>query len=199
MMKRVLIVDNDPYVLQLLEAVVRADGHDVAACPGPEEALQQIAARPPDLLISDIMMPTMTGVEMLRRVRAEGFAGRCIMISGLSSRAVAGPALDSGADLVLPKPVDLVELLSHIARLAVSPHPEAAATAAVAGTHAAWALTENTRPWSSESLPRTRSSPPSRFIVAGRSAGPGHGEGGKGRKQGFAGDADEVREDGFSS
>jgi DNA-binding response OmpR family regulator len=79
----------------------------------------------------------MTGVELLRRARAAGFDGRCIMISGLSTRAVAAPALDSGADLILPKPVDLVELLCHVSRLVASPRPVAAAAAVDAGTHAA--------------------------------------------------------------
>jgi len=123
MSRHILIVDNDPYVLQLLEAVLLADGYSVTACGGPEEALQRIGARAPDLLITDVMMPAMTGMEMLKRARSVGFTGRCLMISGLSVRAIAEPALASGADMILPKPVDLVDLLSHVMRLLPDPRP----------------------------------------------------------------------------
>jgi CheY-like chemotaxis protein len=123
MQRRIQIVDNDVDVLELLESVLRSDGYDVVGRSNPEETLRDVKAKAPDLLISDVMMPAMTGIEMLKRARADGFQGRCLFISALSPKVVAEPAQGCHADAILLKPVDLGHLLATVRYLVDLPSP----------------------------------------------------------------------------
>jgi DNA-binding response OmpR family regulator len=123
MRKHILVVDNDPDVLQLLEAVLDSEGYDVDTRSSPDEALPALRSDGPDLLIADVMMPTMTGIDLLKQGRSQGFQGRCLMISGLSTKAVGGAAMSNGADAILPKPMDLGDLLAFVRHLLSDPAP----------------------------------------------------------------------------
>jgi DNA-binding response OmpR family regulator len=119
---RVLLVDGDSCVLRLLEAVFRRRGVPVRTAGSGEAALALVQEDPPDLIIADVVLPGMGGLELCRRVRAlqEGDLHFifCSALGGTSDR-VAG--LRAGADDYLVKPVDTSELVlrasGHLERL----------------------------------------------------------------------------------
>ena len=83
---RVLVVDDDPVIVRLLEVNLRLEGHDVETASRGEEALERAAATSPDLLIMDVMMPGLDGWETLQRLRAQpAFATTPVIL--LSARA----------------------------------------------------------------------------------------------------------------
>ena len=114
---RILVVDNDPNVLELLDAILTTDGYAVECRMDPQTALQSMDAVPPALLISDVMMPSMTGMELLQRARSRGYGGPCLLLSALATRAVAEAASAHGATAFLPKPVSIGDLLIWVGRL----------------------------------------------------------------------------------
>jgi CheY-like chemotaxis protein len=114
---RILVVDNDPNVLELLEAILTTEGYPVTCWMDPHAVLREIEVDPPDLLISDVMMPTMTGLELVDRLRSHGYTGPCLLLSALATRAVADAATAHGATAFLPKPLRIAELLIWVGRL----------------------------------------------------------------------------------
>lgn len=117
MKNRILVVDNDPDVLELLEAILTTDGYLVESRMDPQVALQSMDAAPPALLISDVMMPSMTGIDLLQRSRSRGYGGPCLLLSALATRVVAEAAIAHGATAFLPKPVSIGDLLIWVGRL----------------------------------------------------------------------------------
>ncbi len=117
MKSRILVVDNDPNVLELIEAILTTDGYAVDCRMDPQAALREIEADPPHLLVSDVMMPEMTGMELLQRARSRGYRGPCILLSALTTRAVSDAASAHGATAFLPKPLRIGDLLIWVGRL----------------------------------------------------------------------------------
>lgn len=91
--RRVLIVDDEPDIARMLADILAADGHSVAVAEGGEQALQTLASRPFDLVISDLIMPDMDGPGLYRHLQdaRPDLAGRIIFMTGdtLSRRARA--------------------------------------------------------------------------------------------------------------
>jgi len=113
---RILIVDDSPTQAMLLEQVLRAHGYLVSVARNGAEALEQILARQPDLVISDILMPEMDGFELCRRVR--GVAALrglpVILLTHLNDPADVLHSLEAGADYFISKPYNNKLLLSRI-------------------------------------------------------------------------------------
>ncbi len=105
----ILVVDDEPDLRFILRRVLEKAGHRVTEAQHGVAALDAIAAAPPGLVVTDMMMPVMGGVELISRLRAEpGTAGIPIM-------AVSGdPHLASGADVILVKPFQKRELLASV-------------------------------------------------------------------------------------
>jgi CheY-like chemotaxis protein len=120
MAKRVLVVDDDRVIQQLLEVNLELEGYEVVATASDgKEALDKIAELRPDLVILDIMMPKMDGLEVCRHLKADPELAD-IPIVLLSARAQdmdVREGLDIGADAYLTKPFDPVELLEVVGRL----------------------------------------------------------------------------------
>lgn len=116
----ILIADDDPTIRALLTEVLEDEGYSVRAYNDGFDALCAARAAAPTLLILDIAMPIMTGDEVLRRLRADGFDGPVIVAT-----AATEPArfLQHGATRVLPKPFELHALLEAIAQLTTPPPP----------------------------------------------------------------------------
>ncbi|MCL8207521.1 MAG: response regulator [Actinomycetia bacterium] len=105
-MPEVLVVDDSAFVRMVFGERWRARGYRVRTARDGTEALRLVQERAPDLVTMDVEMPGLSGVETVRALRAAGFAGRIIMVSG---RTVAGArvtleALEAGADDFVPKP-----------------------------------------------------------------------------------------------
>jgi two-component system, OmpR family, response regulator MprA len=114
---RVLVVDDEPAVREALERVLRRDGYDVELAPDGREAIRRQTAAPADAVLLDVLMPSLDGLEVCRRMRDTGDRTPVLMLTardGVGDR-VAG--LDAGADDYLPKPFSLDELLARLRAL----------------------------------------------------------------------------------
>jgi DNA-binding response OmpR family regulator len=106
--KRVLIVDDEVALGHMLAACCDLWGMDPIVATTGVEALHLIEETPPDLIVTDFMMPGMTGHELCRRARADQRLEGVPVI--LTSSAPEAAARDSPADVLLPKPFDLDEV-----------------------------------------------------------------------------------------
>ena len=103
---RVLIVDDDPASRRLVEVRLRPLGCDVATAGNGEQGLAAIRKDPPDLVILDLQMPKMGGIEVLRALRKEGFHTPAIVITAHGSIETAVEAMKEGAYDFITKPLD---------------------------------------------------------------------------------------------
>ncbi|MBI2869426.1 MAG: response regulator transcription factor [Chloroflexi bacterium] len=113
---RVLVVDDDPQMVSLLKRGLSYEGYTVDTAGEGVEALAKAREREPDLVILDIMMPGLDGIEVSKRLRQASEVPIIMLTArGMVSDRVAG--LDSGADDYLVKPFSLDELLARMRAL----------------------------------------------------------------------------------
>jgi DNA-binding response OmpR family regulator len=114
--RRVLVVDDDPRLLHIVAMYLRIEGYDVAVAPDGQAALAGIAEQPPDLIILDIMMPGLDGIETCRRIRADPTTSGIpvLMFSALSGDEDVERARLAGANHLITKPFNLVGLGSVV-------------------------------------------------------------------------------------
>ncbi|TLS65651.1 response regulator [Mariprofundus erugo] len=108
----ILVVDDDERNRRLLCKRLEADGYCCRQAANGRDALQAVAATPPDLILLDIMMPEMDGFEVVTRLKQEDGSRTIpvIMITALEDKASVIRALSSGAEEYLTKPIDATEL-----------------------------------------------------------------------------------------
>jgi CheY-like chemotaxis protein len=113
----ILIVDDEPDSLETLRLLLVEEGFDVRVASSGPEALARVGERVPDLMIVDIMMPLMTGLDLCRHLRAQAHTRDmpCIAYSGYPMRQQRSDALPY--DRVILKPADFPELLNAIREL----------------------------------------------------------------------------------
>ena len=112
-MATILVVDDDALVRESIRRVLEKSGHTVTEAPDGKVALRHFAGNPTELVVSDVYMPDMDGIEFLMRLREAFPEVKTLMISGggkLSSENVLDAASLLGADRVLDKPFSLEEL-----------------------------------------------------------------------------------------
>lgn len=119
MAKKVLIVDDEPNIVLSLEFLMKKAGFEVAVARDGEEALAQVAAFGPDLVLLDVMMPKKSGYEVCEILRADSSrAGmKIVMLSakGRDTEVAKGMAL--GADAYVTKPFSTKDLVARVAEL----------------------------------------------------------------------------------
>ena len=123
---RILVVDDDPGQRSLLEALLRAKGYRTHSAASGEDALQLLAHDSFSLLISDVRMPGMSGIELFRRVREKLPALPVLLVTAFADIRSAVAAMRDGAVNYLAKPIDLDELIASV-RFALAPGGEATA------------------------------------------------------------------------
>jgi DNA-binding response OmpR family regulator len=116
-MPRVLVVDDDPQVVRLLRVNLELEGYDVVSASDGNEALAAVASEDPDLVVCDVMMPGMDGVEVVRRLRADNVTLPVVMLSAKAMRSDMRAGLDAGANEYVTKPFDPTELIDVVDRL----------------------------------------------------------------------------------
>jgi two-component system KDP operon response regulator KdpE len=124
-MTRVLVVDDEPQILRALRINLRARQYEVSVAATGVQALEQAAAHPPDLVILDLGLPDMDGVDVIGGLRG-WTAVPIIVLSGRADSTDKVEALDAGADDYVTKPFGMDELLAR-ARAAVRRTPVAEA------------------------------------------------------------------------
>ncbi len=110
----VLVVDDDPAVRASLERSLAFEGYVVRTAGDGVEALDAIAASRPDAVVLDLQMPRLDGLEVCRRLRADGNDLPILMLTARDMTRDRVTGLDAGADDYLPKPFALEELLARL-------------------------------------------------------------------------------------
>src|SRR3989442_9649153 len=111
---RLLIVDDDPGQRSLLDSFLKGQGFDTVPVSSGEEALQALRAGQFSMMISDVRMPGMSGLETLRRARDEHRAPPVLLVTAYADVREAVGAMRDGAVNYLTKPIDLDELLTSV-------------------------------------------------------------------------------------
>jgi two-component system nitrogen regulation response regulator GlnG len=113
---RVLIVDDDPLVRKVFETGIGASGYTVTSAPDGKTALELLRREPPDVVVLDNILPDVSGLEILRRIREFDPHLPVILITAQGTSLTAIEAMKSAAFDYIPKPVDLGRLDSQIGR-----------------------------------------------------------------------------------
>jgi len=122
--KRILVVDDEPQITRVLRTSLDAHGYDLRVANDGETALQIAHDWPPDLMITDLSMPVMDGLEVCRRFRLNSNAP-IIVLSVKGEERTKVLALDAGADDYVTKPFGINELLARVrANLRRAPQEE---------------------------------------------------------------------------
>ncbi len=118
-MAYILCVDDDASIASLVRQILRLAGHEVAVAEGGFAALEQIAAREPDLVVLDRSMPGIDGIQVCRQIKANPFLSRVpvLMLTALASIDFKIEGFEAGADDYLAKPFEPRELTARIAAL----------------------------------------------------------------------------------
>jgi two-component system KDP operon response regulator KdpE len=112
-MERILIVDDEAQITRVLRAAFSAQAYDVRIANDPEEALRLFDDWSPDLIITDLVMPGLSGIEVCKAVRKRGLTP-IIVLSVRDQDSSKVEALDAGADDYVTKPFCIPELLARV-------------------------------------------------------------------------------------
>jgi pilus assembly protein CpaE len=116
MPKTILVVDDDLATLKLVGLVLDQEGYDVATARSGEEGLERARLQNPDLILLDVMMPDMSGYEVVQRLRADPATTRVpiLMVTAKSDLDDQITGFEVGADDYLTKPFHRDELVSRV-------------------------------------------------------------------------------------
>jgi two-component system response regulator HydG len=114
--ERILVVDDSPGTLEVLQRNLQSKGYQVFTAPGVEEAVRILEQTAVDLVITDLMMPKASGLDLVRHVRENLKNTEVMMITGYPSIGSAVDAVKTGAEEYLAKPFTDVELFSAVGR-----------------------------------------------------------------------------------
>jgi DNA-binding response OmpR family regulator len=119
MASRILIVDDEPNIVVPLEFLMRREGYEVEVAGDGQAALDAVAARAPDLVILDVMLPRMSGFDVCRRLRADPRAAgvRILMLTAKGRDAEMEKGLGLGADAYVTKPFSTRDLVARVRAL----------------------------------------------------------------------------------
>ncbi|WP_376963149.1 response regulator transcription factor [Azospirillum sp. A26] len=111
---RVLVVDDEPPIRRFLRTSLTAQGYDIVEVEDGTKALEEVRRNSPDLLVLDLGLPGIDGLEVIRRLRGSGVTLPIIVLSSRVDEAGKVEALDLGADDYVTKPFGVEELLARI-------------------------------------------------------------------------------------
>jgi two-component system response regulator VicR len=116
---KILVVEDEPLIRKMMELKLNKEGYEIIASEDGKDALLKIDSEKPDMIITDIMMPYVSGLEIVGKVREDKTRNvPIIVVSTMGQEATVEEAFKLGADDYLTKPFSLVELSMRIKRLA---------------------------------------------------------------------------------
>jgi DNA-binding response OmpR family regulator len=115
----VLVVDDDPVILKLLEVNFEMEGFTVLTAKDGEEGIQVAQSEKPDLIVSDIMMPKKSGLELVTELKSDPGTSDIpiILLSAKAQNADVRSGMDAGADDYVTKPFEPLDLVDRVNRL----------------------------------------------------------------------------------
>ena len=113
MSARIIVVDDEPALLDAVSYSLRSEGYDVTAATNGEAALDLVEADPPDVVVLDVMLPGLSGVEVCRRLRDTGDIP-ILMLTARDAEVDRVMGLEAGADDYVTKPFSMAELVSRV-------------------------------------------------------------------------------------
>jgi len=113
---KILVVDDDPVIVKALEMRLNKEGHETTATLDPAKAVTALAEEQFDLIISDIIMPYLSGIELLTQIKSKSPHTPIILISALDQKELILTAFELGAQDFVVKPINLDELLLRIVK-----------------------------------------------------------------------------------
>lgn len=118
-MTRIYIADASPEYCRILSVILCQDENSeiIGTAQNGEEALEAIERLKPDILLIDPVLPKLSGIEILKKLKSADCGTRVIVVSSLVSSAFAEECIALGADCFFPKPCDIVELVSKVIEL----------------------------------------------------------------------------------
>lgn len=115
---KILIAEDEEMMLKTMEFRLKKEGFQVIACCNGEEAMEKIISENPDIIVTDIMMPFITGLDIVRKVKVELELNiPIIVLSAVGLEKTVLEAFDLGADDFITKPFSPNELIIRIRRL----------------------------------------------------------------------------------
>ena len=115
----VLVVEDDPVILRLLEVNFELEGFEVLSAHDGAEGIEMARDQRPDLVISDIMMPNLSGIELVEQLKgdAETASIPIILLSAKAQSADVKAGMEAGADDYITKPFEPLELVDRVQAL----------------------------------------------------------------------------------
>ena len=118
-MARILIAEDEPSIVTSLEFLLKNAGHEVAVARDGEEGLRRVVEFSPDLVVLDVMLPSVSGFEVCRKIREmrDACATRVLMLTARGGASEMQKGIAAGADAYMTKPFSTKELMEAVARL----------------------------------------------------------------------------------
>src|SRR3954451_12577553 len=111
---KILVVDDEPSLVDAVSTALRYEGFDVEEAPTGREALAAVARAEPDLIVLDWMLPDIEGIEVGRRLRAQGFKSAILFLTAKDAVENKVEALRAGGDDYVTKPFSLAEVVERV-------------------------------------------------------------------------------------
>ena len=113
---RILIIDDEESIFEVIEGLLLREGYDLTYVSSGKEALNQIEEIQPDVILLDLMMPEMDGLETCQQIKANQRWCHIpiIMVTALSSKEDLARSLEAGADDFLSKPINSIEMRARV-------------------------------------------------------------------------------------
>jgi two-component system, OmpR family, response regulator len=112
--QRILVVDDEPSIVDAVATALRYEGYEVEEATGGREAIRLVAEREPDLIVLDWMLPDVEGIEVGRRLRERGFKSAILFLTAKDATENKVEALRAGGDDYVTKPFSLAEIVARV-------------------------------------------------------------------------------------
>ncbi len=113
-----MVVEDDPDLMRLLNHILKAAGYHVIQAYGGEDALRKVKLHKPDLILTDLAMPKMSGVEVIHQVKSDAHTKSipCVAVTAFMWDHIAQSASQVGCDSFVSKPFNSVRLLQEVVK-----------------------------------------------------------------------------------
>ena len=125
--KRILVVDDDEAIRHLVEAVLKRENYDVDTADGGSDAISKIESSQYDVVVLDLMMPEVSGIDVLKRLPIRDPLIKCVVIMSAASTLSIAESTTSNVFAILPKPFDIKALVKVVRACVEAVHVPVAA------------------------------------------------------------------------